>query len=324
MSTIAEHARPVDISIVLRTYNEDKYLSELLQGIQDQDAQEHGVEVVLVDSGSTDRTLEIAHEYGCRIVEIKKSEFTFGRSLNFGCKAARGKDLVFVSGHCVPVDSAWLSSLVRPLQESIVDYSYGRQVGRDTTKFSEHQVFKKYFPSVSRVPQEGFFCNNANAALKKSSWQRFYFDEALTGLEDMMLAKQICNSGGAIGYVAEAAVYHIHDETWRQVRTRYEREAIALRAIMPEVQLTFLDCQRYFFSGALHDCSVALDEGVLRKKLFEIIKFRLMQFWGAYRGNRSHRVLSAKRREEYFYPARIKGAVRDTTNRRSAATESPQ
>lgn len=324
MSYISTHERPIEVSIVLRTYNEESYLPELLQGVLDQDAQRSGVEVVLVDSGSTDRTLQIAQDYGCRIVRIKKSEFTFGRSLNFGCKAARGKYLVFVSGHCVPVNSTWLSSLIQPLRESQVDYSYGRQLGRDTTKFSERQVFSKYFPSVSQVPQSGFFCNNANAALTKSAWEEFGFDEELTGLEDMMLAKRICESGGGIGYVAEAAVYHIHDETWKQVRTRYEREAIALRAIMPEVQLSLLDCQRYFVTGVLHDCGVACREGVLHSKLGEILKFRLMQFWGAYRGNRAHRVLSASRREEYFYPARIQGVVDDAQHCRSAATESEQ
>lgn len=301
----------IDISVVLRTFNEERYLPELLQAIHEQDAQADGVEIVVVDSGSTDRTREIASGFGCRIVEINKTDFTFGRSLNYGCVAAKGEYLVFVSGHCVPVDSSWLSSLVQPLRKCQVDYTYGRQLGRDTTKYSERQVFKKYYPSDSQVPQIGFFCNNANAALTKRAWEKHGFDEELTGLEDMMMAKRICESGGSIGYIAEAAVYHIHDETWKQVRTRYEREAMALRAIMPEVQLSFLDCQRYFITGAFHDCRVAWDEGVLHSKLIEIIKFRLYQFWGAYRGNQSHRMFSASNREEYFYPVRIKGVMGD-------------
>lgn len=100
------------------------------------------------------------------------------------------------------------------------------------------------FPRYSKLPQEGFFCNNANAAVSRKAWQRFRFNEDLTGLEDMYLAKQLTEQGDKIGYAADASVYHIHDESWRQVRIRYEREAYALHQIMPEVNFTLAD----FFS----------------------------------------------------------------------------
>ena len=237
-----------------------------------------------------------------KILNIKKSEFTFGKSLNIGCAAAKGKYLVFVSGHCVPASESWLEKLVQPLESGLVDYAYGRQVGRDTTKFSEEQVFKKYFPRTSRVPQQGIFCNNANAAITVEKWAQYKFDECLTGLEDMMLAKKIVEDGGKIGYVSDSTVFHIHDEPWGQVRTRYEREALALKEILPEVHLSLFDCFRYFISGAFHDLVVSTKSYGYPRNLGEIIRFRLMQYWGAYRGNKAHREVSAKRREEYFYP----------------------
>ena len=70
--------------------------------------------------------------------------------------------------------------------------------------------------------------------LSKSVWEKHKFDENLTGCEDMELAKRLCADGGKIGYVAEASVFHIHDETWRQVKTRYEREAVALQKLCPK------------------------------------------------------------------------------------------
>ena len=63
----------------------------------------------------------------------------------------------------------------------------------------------------------------------------------LTGCEDMDLAKRLCSDEKKIGYVADASVFHIHDETWDQVQLRYEREAVALQKIMPEFLLTKFD-----------------------------------------------------------------------------------
>lgn len=289
------------ISIVIRAFNEERHLGELLQSIRMQ-RMDLEVEVVLVDSGSTDRTLAIAQAAGCRVVHIEKSQFSFGRSLNLGCEAARGEHLVFVSGHCIPVDVHWLRQLVAPLRDGLVQYAYGRQVAGSTTKFSEGQHFRRYFPEHSAIPQEGFFCNNANAALLRTSWRQVPFDEELTGLEDMAMAKAIVERGGAVGYVAEAPVYHLHDESWRTIRNRFEREAIALQGIMPQVHVTFGDFARYVTSAVLLDFGAALQEGRLLAEAGPILAFRTMQFWGSYRGNNEHRRLSQAMKDRYFYP----------------------
>lgn len=311
----------MDVSIVIRTYNEQRYLPELLSVISSQQT-DFDFETVIVDSGSTDGTLDIARQFGCRVSRIPKHEFTFGRSLNIGCEAANGKVLVFISGHCVPCDTDWLAKLVAPILEGSALYSYGRQVGRDTTKFSETQVFSKYYPEAAKSRQDGFFCNNANAALSRAAWATHKFDESLTGLEDLKLAKAIFDLGGAIVYVLDAPVFHIHDESWHQVRIRYEREALALREIMPEVHIGFADFLRYFFSGVLHDFGVALEQRALVKHAADVIAFRWMQFWGTYRGNLEHRQISARQREEYFYPRPARRKPSEQTDRRSSTYES--
>lgn len=293
----------MDASIVIRTYNEGKWLAEALEACAAQDDREFSYEIVIVDSGSTDDTLAIAERYGARITHIKKSDFTFGRSLNVGCDFAEGRFLVFISGHCIPVGDQWLANLVRPLHEGVVSYTYGRQQGRPgITKFSEEQLFKKYFPERSLVPQEGFFCNNANSAVLTEVWAQYRFDEEVTGLEDMVLAKQLVRDGHRIGYVADASVIHLHEETWSKVKTRYEREAVALQDIMPEVHIGFRDFVRYTAAGIMFDWSEALSQRVFWKEAGDIFMFRLMQYWGSYRGNNDHRKLSQTRKDRYFYP----------------------
>ena len=226
------------VSIVIRTLNEATYLDELLRVIGSQIKDNFDVEVVIIDSGSTDGTLSIAESHGCRITFITKEQFTFGRSLNMGSDFAKGDILVYVSGHCIPNEHTWLMELIKPIRDGTAGYTYGRQIGRDTTKYSEEKLFEKYFPFESKTPQNGFFCNNANSAIDRKIWSEYKFDEQVTGLEDMELAKRYCDQKGKVAYVAEACVYHIHNETWSQTRRRYEREAIALQLIMPEIDFS--------------------------------------------------------------------------------------
>jgi rhamnosyltransferase len=290
------------VSVIIRTYNEQKHLRALLQGIADQNRTDVEIETIIVDSGSTDDTLKIAAEFPVRVVPIRKEEFSFGRSLNLGCAAATGEALVFVSGHCIPVGKNWVADLVAPLGKDDVVYTYGGQLGDESSHFSEKQIFGKYFPAESKIPQEGFYCNNANAALLKSAWAAHPYDEELTGLEDMHLAKWHVSHGRKLAYVAEAAVYHLHSESWTQVSRRFEREAIALQHIMPEVHLSWSDVSRYFFSAVFLDLGAALQQRCLRSNFKHILMYRFMQFTGSYRGNHFHRQVSRELKESYFYP----------------------
>ena len=140
------------IGVIIRTLNEQKYLEELLCALRSQDVPGFDLDLV-VDLDLTDKTLEIAQAHGARITKIKKEEFSFGRSLNIGCEFALGEILVFISGQCSIMISGL--ELVKPLSNGCV-YTYGRQVGRDTTKFSETLLFEKYFPDQSMAPQLGF------------------------------------------------------------------------------------------------------------------------------------------------------------------------
>ncbi len=301
----------MEVSIIIRTYNEERYLAELLAAIYDQETASDGAEgvaseiekeVLVVDSGSTDRTVSIAESFGARVVHIAPESFSFGRSLNLGCDAAEGTVLVFISGHCVPSNAVWLRHLVTPILDGRVVAAYGKQRGGEATKLSEHQVFAKLYPERSSIPQEGFFCNNANAAVKRSVWEEIRFDEDLLGLEDMYMGRQLVEAGMRLGYVAEAAVYHYHHETWAQVRRRYEREAIALQRVRPEWHLTSFDFLRYFTAGVLLDTSCALQERRWLRSAGQIVLFRFMQYWGSFSGNHEHRRIAEREKRRYFYP----------------------
>ena len=301
-----ESKKITSVSIIIRTLNEERYLSKLLESINNQKVNQR-FEVILIDSGSTDKTLEIASKFKCRIMYIKKEEFSFGRSLNLACEQAFGDYLVFISGHCVPFDNNWLQKLINPLLNNEVDYIYGRQIGGQVTYWSEQKIFEKYFPKESQIPQRGFYCNNANSALKKTIWEKHGFNETLTGLEDMFLAKKIIQRGGRIGYVAESIIYHYHHETWSQVKRRFEREALALNIICPEITINKRNTVKYIFSSISKDIASLRIKELNFKNLQEIFLYRVNQYLGSYLGNKINRKITDSMRESYFYPSSEKG-----------------
>ena len=301
----------VRISIVIRTLNEARYLDDLLVMIGRQRLDGHTVETVVIDSGSADGTVAIARQHGCVLAQIRKDEFSFGRSLNRGCAASTGDILVFVSGHCIPVGSDWLQTLCQPVLDGHVAYAYGRQIGDDDSNYSERRIFAKYYPDTSAIPQEGFFANNANAALLRAVWAANPFDETLTGLEDMELAKRLLSKGLKIGYVAGAPVFHHHTETWPAVRRRFEREALALRSMMPEVHLSPWDVLRYVVTSVTTDWVAARRNGINSTSGLDMMRYRWNQYVGSYKGNHEHRRLSQSAKERFFYPQIDRKAAQD-------------
>jgi rhamnosyltransferase len=276
----------IDYSVVVRTLNESRLLEDLLTSIKNQNLGKSTLEIILVDSGSTDGTLSIAEKYGCNIMSINPKDFSFGRSLNLGCAKARGKILVFISGHCIPTSTNWLRELVSPLESNQSKLSYGRQVPHPSTKFSEARIFDHYFKEVDSIQDENPFCNNANAATTYEIWQKIKFDERLTGLEDLAFAKQVIELGHKIAYRSKATVIHSHLESWLQVLKRFKRESQAMRLIFPDKRMTFLKSLSNFFYFVYTDYLHLSKNSMLSHRLIiDVFSYRSAQFTGSYLGS---------------------------------------
>ena len=286
-------------SIVIRAYNEEKHIGRLLEGLRQQTLKD--VEIILVDSGSTDQTVSIAEAFGARIVHIPSAEFTFGRSLNFGLRQATRELVAIASAHVYPVYPDWLETLLRPFEDEKVALTYGKQRGPVTAKYSEQQIYHQWYPNASNPSQTTAFCNNANAAIRKSLWEQNQYDETLTGLEDLAWAKWTQEHDYKIAYVAEAEIIHIHNETPRGVFNRYRREAMALRRIYPEAHFNFYDFIRLTLTNIFSDLWHAAREHVLWKNISSIFWFRFMQFHGTRLGHRETSLITPQLRETFYY-----------------------
>jgi glycosyltransferase involved in cell wall biosynthesis len=299
----------MNCSIVIRAYNEAKHLPRLLDGISHQTVKE--VEVILVDSGSTDATILIAESFGARVVKIPSTEFTFGRSLNSGIQAAKHEFIVIASAHVYPVYPDWLECLLHPFEDEKVAAVYGKQRGTSMSKFSEQQIFQQWFPEADNLRQPSPFCNNANAAILRSLWEGHPYDESLPGLEDIAWAKWAQSQGLDIAYASKAEIIHVHDETPLDVLNRYKREGMAFKYIFPESHFNVYDFVRLMSTNILSDLGHAMRERVSLLNLVSIFWFRTMQFWGTYQGYRLSGPLTSHPRQTFYYP---RGAIANNLN----------
>lgn len=297
-----------ETSIIIRTFNEERHLGNLLRAIQDQTYK--NAEVVVVDSGSTDRTLEIARSFKVQIIEIPKQDFTFGYALNVGCRAAKGKHLVFASGHVLPVDRHWLERMVASFADRTVAMVYGGQVGAPQSKFSEVRDFTRLFGTVAESTHSPLsYPNNANSAVCREVWKKYPFDEYLFGLEDIDFARRVTADNFTVRYEPGAAVYHIHEERWPQVFNRYRREAIAAVRIglakPPQVELAF----GWFVWRLVSDVAASFPNWS-RARLEEIVRFRYYQWKGSRVGwGQGLHLQLATDRSSVFYPDENKSVV---------------
>lgn len=304
MSEIREKTIPQmpTIGVVIRSLNEEQHIGRLLTGLAHQTVRPD--RIVLVDSGSTDATVEIARRFGVLVETISPERFSFGRSLNQGCTAV-GTDLIaIVSAHVYPVYDTWLERLAQPFADDRIALTYGRQIGDHRTTFSEQQLMRRWFPSVSVSYQDHPFCNNANAVVRSDIWAAQPYDEDLTGLEDIEWARRAIEKGYFLSYVAESAVVHVHEESWSRLRNRYRREAIAHRRIYEKQRLNALEASVLGVRHVLDDYWAAAKDGVFLRNLVSIPSFHSAQFFGAYQGFAQDGETPQYLKRRFYYPAR--------------------
>lgn len=293
------------VSVIIRCLNEARHIEKLLVGIKRQSFQ--NIEIVVVDSGSVDGTVEIAEQYDVQLIKIEPKDFSFGYALNVGCQKATGDLLLFASAHVYPVYDNWIEKMAEHFDNEQVALVYGRQMGNDITRYSEERVFQKWFPEISDLNQISPFCNNANTMIRKSLWETNQYDEKITGLEDMDWAKKILKQNYRIVYDARCPIVHVHEESSKQILNRYRREAIAHRNIFPEQTFSFFDFVKLTTGNVISDYYHAIRDGKVLRNLIDIPRFRYLQFYGTYKGFKQMGPISNQLKKRFYYPSKLSG-----------------
>ncbi|NOT56677.1 MAG: glycosyltransferase family 2 protein [Deltaproteobacteria bacterium] len=206
------------VSIVIRSKNEERFIGAVLKRVLEQKFTDP-YEVIVLDSGSQDRTLDIVRGFPVRLATMAPEQFTFGRALNQGAALTSGDIVVFLSAHCVPRERTWLRELTAPLSnDAQVAATYGRQEPMPgVNPFEEIELERTFGPTADGAVLAHF--SNANSAIRRHLVTQYPFDEEVTGGEDYLWAQGLPPSH-TVRYVATASVFHSHPPSLRYWRRR--------------------------------------------------------------------------------------------------------
>ncbi len=199
----------VTISIIIRTYNEERWIGKCLKRLKTQSFTDF--EVILVDNRSTDKTVEKAtHVYpDLTLVEIE--DYLPGYALNKGIRNSTGTYFVCLSAHCLPANGQWLENLWQNFQEySDLAGVYGRQIPIKSSDPIDKRDLIRTFGMEKRVQTQDSFFHNANSMVRRDVWEEFPFDEEVTNIEDQIWAHEVLDQGYKIVYEPDAPVHHHH------------------------------------------------------------------------------------------------------------------
>jgi glycosyltransferase involved in cell wall biosynthesis len=206
----------VKIGFVIRTLNESKMIGRCLDVIHGQRG-DFDKDILIVDSGSTDATLEIVRSKGARIYSLPPGEFDYSKALNVGIDAVQGDIVVSLSAHAIPTHEDWLERMTAPFADPRVAGVASRQIPWPDAPWQEVHRLAHQFPdaslSVSLPGASEIIFSNAASAIRRTAWidRRF----TLPAAEDLDWAQRVVADGWTIHYEAAATVHHSHNENAR-------------------------------------------------------------------------------------------------------------
>jgi rhamnosyltransferase len=209
----------VNVSVVIRAKNEAASIGQTIDLLRDQTID---CELIVVDSGSTDGTPDIARERGANLIEIPAESFTFGGSLNTGTEAATAPIVVALSAHAFPTHDRWLEAMVGAFDHPRVACAVG---GRRHPDGGEIQGRLEQDAELARRhPWSGY--SNAAGGFRRELWEQYPFRPDMPGTEDKEWAWHWLQQGYVCVITPDLKVVHDHTkdplrETWIRARREW-------------------------------------------------------------------------------------------------------
>lgn len=218
------------LSIIIPTYNASEYLSALLDRLESQTVKDF--ELIVIDSSSSDNTVEIAASYNCRVITINRADFDHGTTRNFGVAQTDSEFVVFLTQDAIPADENMIAELIKPMQtDPSIAICYGRQLPKPNAgplerfwrefNYPPHSVLKTE-KDIPILGLRAFFCSNCCSAIRRSTFDKLGgFKNNVIVNEDMLFAAKATLQGYSVYYSAAAKVYHSHSYSLPQTFKRY-------------------------------------------------------------------------------------------------------
>jgi glycosyltransferase involved in cell wall biosynthesis/GT2 family glycosyltransferase len=215
----------------------ERYLAEMLAAV----TREAADEILVVDSGSADRSVEIAHAAGVEVLEIAPDTFGHGRTRNLAAERTTGELIAFLTQDATPIPG-WLAAYREAFTlAERVGAAYGPHLPRpDTSPMIARELtefFAGFSPEGGPVVQTDSpsFLSNANACYARACWSEIRFRDVAYA-EDQAFGADMLAEGWVKVYHPGAAVLHAHDYGLAEFMRRYFDEYRGLKRTTGHVE----------------------------------------------------------------------------------------
>lgn len=203
-------------AVFIPVLNGEKYLDELLRAVLAQRI-EGGVEVLVIDSGSTDASPEIARRNGVRLHRIPNHEFGHGRTRNLAMRMTTAPRVAFLTQDATPATDRWLAELTEPFADARVAATYGAQHPRAGSDPTTARGIEEAYAAFGRMTVDAAtgarpVFSSVNSCVRRSAWEEVPFRD-VPYAEDFYLAHDLLERGRTLVYVPGAAVIHSNEYT---------------------------------------------------------------------------------------------------------------
>lgn len=266
------------VCVIMRSRNSDWVIHQALASLAAQDHRDY--ELLVVDSGSTDRTLPMVSAYPHRLIEIAGSRYQPGPVLNAAIAATTADRLVFWNSDAVALHRAVLGQLVTALDEA--DAAFARQVPRPEALSWVRRDYAAAFPTRGEAPPWmplSLVCS----AMRRSAWEAHPFYAEAWASEDTEWGLWARRAGRTVRYLPDSLVMHSHDYTLSQLYGRRFVEGEADAFIQPEAHVGSLRGLARTASAVLRDAAWCLRRGDMGGMLASPVR-RLVERWAYVKG----------------------------------------
>jgi rhamnosyltransferase len=270
-------------TVVILTYNGDLYLRRILTALREQKI-DGEFEVIVIDSGSTDATLDIVGDYPeVRLHEIKNSEFGHGKTRNLAASLAKGIFVAFLTHDAIPDHDGWLRELLAPFSiDDRIKAVMGKQNPRPACfplmRYEISSVFARFGPDFGTTLFYGdealsgeldaiTFYSDVNSATRRAFLIETIPYRDVSYAEDQMFGRDIIEAGYWKAYAPRASVEHSNDVTLHEFGLRIFDETVGLRRIgTPIGPLSRAGVIKYSLLTAVHDSARIVRDPAFSKK----------------------------------------------------------
>jgi glycosyltransferase involved in cell wall biosynthesis len=210
------------VSVVIPVLNGERYLAEVLGAISGQ-RYDGDVDVLVIDSDSTDGSVRIARDAGAPVLQIERASFGHGATRNLGAEVTAGDFIAYLTQDATPASDLWLHHLTAPLTaDERVGLVFGPHLPRDSTSPMIARELAEFFQTFSpngspvvegleRLSEAGSpFFSNVNSCVRRTTWASVRFRDVMYA-EDQAFAADALRRGWLKVFEPDAAVLHAHD-----------------------------------------------------------------------------------------------------------------